>query len=837
MVFEEDRMRIKSRARSRIARAPWLAQLALPPAALAVSAMVGCLPEQAEEQAPEDESTAAATLIDPSCRNFPAVPTFNDFPAITSLITQDPTIEARIKTILGGMTLAQKVGQMTQAEIQSITPAQVQQFAIGSVLNGGGSWPSNNKHATPADWTARADAYWQASMSTPSKIPIIWGIDAVHGNNNVFGTTLFPHNIGLGAARDTCLLRNIGAMTAQQVRVSGQDWAFAPTLAVVRDDRWGRTYEGYSEDPSVTRVYADAMMHGLQGNPNTSSTSFTGVIATAKHFIGDGGTANGTDQGVNMSSLSDMVNIHGQGYYGALAAGAQTVMVSYSSWTNPAAGINEGKMSGSHHMLTDVIRTKMGFDGLLVSDFNAIGQVPGCTNSSCPQAVNAGIDLFMVPTDWQAFISNTVAQVQNGQIPMSRIDDAVTHILRVKLRAGLFNEPKPSQRAMAGDATKLVNRALARQAVQESLVLLKNNNNVLPLARNQKILVIGKSADSFSNQSGGWSLTWQGTGNTNADYATGDTILTGIKNTVGASQVTFSADGTGVNVASFGAVIAVIGETPYAEFMGDIASTGTLEHARRFPEDIAALNRVRGQGVPVVTVLLSGRPLYTNKELNASDAFVAGWLIGTEGGGVADVLFRNASGGINVDFTGKLSYSWPRAACQTPLNVGQPSYNPLFAFGFGLTYSDHQTLGALDETSVSGGCGNGTGAPHTGPFTGFGGKCVDVAAASTANGTAIQLFDCNGTNAQQWTIATDGSIQALGKCLDVTAAGTANGAVTQLFDCNGTGAQQWAPQANGSLVNPASGRCLDATGPSSANGTRLQIWDCSGNANQKWTLP
>jgi hypothetical protein len=236
-------------------------------------------------------------------------------------------------------------------------------------------------------------------------------------------------------------------------------------------------------------------------------------------------------------------------------------------------------------------------------------------------------------------------------------------------------------------------------------------------------------------------------------------------------------------------------------------------------------------------VLLSGRALHTSKELNASDAFVAGWLPGTEGGGVADVLFRNASGGINVDFTGKLSYSWPRAACQTPLNVGQPNYNPLFAFGFGLTYSDHQTLGALDETSVSGGCGNGTGAPHTGPITGFGGKCVDVAAASTANGTAIQLFDCNGTNAQQWTIAADGSIQALGKCLDVTAAGTANGTVTQLFDCNGTGAQQWAPQANGSLVNPGSGRCLDATGPSSANGTRLQIWDCSGNANQKWTLP
>jgi hypothetical protein len=290
-----------------------------------------------------------------------------------------------------------------------------------------------------------------------------------------------------------------------------------------------------------------------------------------------------------------------------------------------------------------------------------------------------------------------------------------------------------------------------------------------------------------------------------------------------------------VNVASFNAVIAVIGETPYAEFMGDITASGTLEHARRFPEDLAALDRVRGHGPPVITVLLSGRALYTNKELNRSDAFVAAWLIGTEGGGIADVLFRNASGGINVDFSGKLSYSWPRAACQTPLNVGSPGIDPLFPFGFGLTYSDHQTLGALDETSVSGGCGTGT--TRTGPITGFGGKCVDVAGASTANGTAIQLFDCNGTGAQQWTIAANGSIQALGKCLDVAAAGTANGTVTQLFDCNGTGAQQWTASANGALVNPASGRCLDATGVSSANGTRLQIWDCSGGANQRWTLP
>ena len=831
-------MRIKSRARARTARAPWLAKLALPPAALAVSAMLGCVPEpQAQDQSPGDESTAVSAVIDPACRNFPAVPTFNDFPAITSQITQDPAIEARIRTILGGMSLAQKVGQMVQAEIQSITPDQVRQFAIGSVLNGGGSWPGNNKHAAPASWTALADSYWQASMSTsvPTKVPIIWGIDAVHGNNNIFGATLFPHNIGLGAARDTCLLRSIAAATARQVRVTGQDWAFAPTLAVVRDDRWGRTYEGYSEDPSITRVYAAEMMRGLQGLGDTSATTFPGVIATAKHFIGDGGTNNGVDQGVNMSSLTDMINIHGQGYYGALGAGAQSVMVSYSSWTNTAAGINEGKMHGSHHMLTDVLRQKIGFDGLLVSDFNGIAQVPGCTTSSCPQAVNAGIDLFMVPTDWQQFITNTVAQVQNGQIPMSRIDDAVTHILRVKLRAGLFEAPRPSQRAMAGDGTKLVERALARQAVQESLVLLKNNGNVLPLARTQRILVVGKSADSFSNQSGGWSLTWQGTGNSNADYTTGDTILTGIKNTVGANQVVFSADGTGVNVASFNAVIAVIGETPYAEFMGDITATGTLEHARRFPEDLAVLDRVRGQGVPVITVLLSGRALYTNKELNRSDAFVAAWLPGTEGGGIADVLFRNASGGINVDFSGKLSYSWPRAACQTPLNVGTPNYNPLFPFGFGLTYSDHQTLSTLDETSVTGGCGSGT--PHTGPITGFGGKCVDVAAAATANGTAIQLFDCNGTGAQQWTIAADGSIQALGKCLDVTAAGTANGTVTQLFDCNATGAQQWTASANGALVNPASGRCLDATGVSSANGTRLQIWDCSGGANQKWTLP
>jgi beta-glucosidase len=654
--------------------------------------------------------------------------TLADFPAITSAIPKDATQESQIASIVAGMTLAQKVGQMTQPSITAITPEEVGQYYIGSVLNGGGAWPNNDKHASVADWLALADAYWTASMGNDMavKIPVIWGTDAVHGDNNVYGATLFPQNIGLGAANDPDLVERIGEAVAQQVRSTGIDWSFAPTLAVVRDDRWGRTYEGFSEDPMIVYDYGGKYVTGLQGSFAASNRPT--VIATAKHFMGDGGTDQGKDQGENKYPVGDMVNVFGAGYYSALAAGAQTVMASFNSWTfhglapdGTQLDFDNVKMHGNKYLLTDVLKTKMGFDGLVVSDWNGIGQVAytdangqtqQCTNSSCPPAINAGIDIVMVPDDWKAFIANTIASVQAGEIPVSRIDDAVTRILRVKMRAGLFTmangasvSTKPSARPGAADPAALVHRELAREAVRKSLVLLKNENAVLPLARNQKVLVVGKSADSIPNQTGGWSLTWQGTTNVNADFPNADSILAGIKEAAGDANVTFSVDGKGVDVTQFQAVVAVIGETPYAEGIGDIGKTGTLEHARRYPEDLAVLDLVSGKGVPVVTVLVSGRPVWANKELNRSNAFVAAWLPGTEGKGVADVLFRDAGGNVAYDFTGKLSYSWPKTACQTPLNKGDAGYDPLFAFGYGLTYAAPGTVGVLDETAPTLGCG------------------------------------------------------------------------------------------------------------------------------------
>lgn len=625
-----------------------------------------------------------------------------DWPRVTSAIAPDPALEARIARILAGMTLAQKVGQMTQAEIRHATPEDVRRHALGSVLNGGGSWPGGRKHAGVRDWLRLAERYHAASMATdlPVKVPVIWGTDAVHGHNNVFGATLFPHHIGLGAANDPALVREIGAATAKAVRATGIAWVFAPTLAVARDDRWGRTYESFSEDPAIVAALGTAYVQGLQGTLGPAD-----VIATAKHFIGDGGTQEGRDQGLNTATREQMIRLHAPPYVGALGAGVQTVMASFHSWHDSAAGIDHGKMHGSRTLLTGVLKQRMGFDGFVVSDWNGIGQVPGCTASSCAQAINAGIDMVMVPQDWKAFIANTVAQVRSGQIPMARIDDAVTRILRVKLRAGLF-ERRPAQGAHAGDAAALQARALARRAVRQSLVLLKNQGGVLPLARDARVLVVGKSADSLENQSGGWSLTWQGSGNRHADFPAGQSVLAGLRAALGARRVVHSADGRGVDPAAFDAVIAVLGETPYAEGNGDIPPSGTLRHSSRHPEDLAVLERVAGRGKPVITVFVAGRPLWTNDLLNLSDAFVAAWLPGTEGGGVADVLLRATDGSVAHDFRGRLPMSWPAAACQTPLNAGEPGAAPLFALGHGLSYAaPAPPLGTLDTTVPGGGCG------------------------------------------------------------------------------------------------------------------------------------
>jgi len=668
----------------------------------------------------------AKAVADP-CRAIPAPQAASAvWTALQPAVTADAEMETKIASIVAKMTLEQKVGQMVQGEIAGTSPADVTTYSLGSMLNGGGSWPASARHATAQAWRDMADAYFAASPSVDgTKIPVLWGIDAVHGNNNVYGATVFPHNIGLGAAHDACLVQQIGAATAAEVRATGQDWAFGPTLAVVRDDRWGRTYEGYSEDPAIVRWYGEAAFKGF-GALDPDGKHLRGVLATAKHFIGDGGTTGGTDQGNNQHPESDLINIFSQGYYGALGpGGGQTVMISFNSW-NSGAGDHpaEGKIHGSKYLITDVLKGQMGFDGLTVTDWNGHGQVIGCTNADCPQAVNAGIDLFMIPAraDLIAFITNTIAEVglpadNVKHIPIERINDAVTRILRVKARAGLLgSSEKPSARTNANDAA-LLHRDLARAAVRESLVLLKNDDAVLPLARptDKKILVVGNGADSFSTQTGGWTISWQGADLTNADFpaGVGDTVLAGIQAAAGTDRVDSFPTAAALAAANpdfarYAAVIAVVGETPYAEGAGDITASMTLGKQGKYPaaEIQALLAAVANHGVPVVTVLLSGRPLWVNPEINLSNAFVAGFLPGTEGAGIADVLFKKADGTVNFDFSGKLSYSWPKADCQTPLNVGDASYDPLFAFGFGLSYgSPSTTLTSLDETRSAAGCG------------------------------------------------------------------------------------------------------------------------------------
>lgn len=599
------------------------------------------------------------------------------------------------------MTLRQKVGQMTQAEIHSITPDEVRTYHVGSVLNGGSSWPRRNKHAKLSDWLELAESYYQASMRSDAAIPVpvIWGTDAVHGHSIIYGATLFPHNIGLGATHNPQLVGAIGRAVARAVRASGIQWVFAPTLAVARDDRWGRTYEGFSEDPAIVETYGHYYVAGLQGRLGSEDS----VLATAKHFVGDGGTYRGVDRGETRATLQQLVSIHGRGYVGALRAGVQTVMASFSSWNDVGAGKNYGKMHGNRYLLTEILKNRLGFDGLVVSDWNAIGHLPGCSDDSCPAAINAGIDMVMVPEDWRSFIDNTLRQVESGEISVQRIDDAVLRILRVKLRAGLF-EQGPAANRNAGRNELLTPRGLARQAVRESLVLLKNDGHVLPLKRSARLLVVGAGADAFSHQSGGWSLTWQGTDNSNDDFPVGETILGGLRAAISSGRVDYTADGAVANLSDYDAVIAVLSETPYAEKKGDISPDHNISFSRRYPEQVAMLTGLAGRGVPLITVLLTGRPVYVNDVLNLSSSFVVAWLPGTEGGGVADLLVIPENVKTAADFTGTLAFSWPRHPCQAVINVDETTDKPLFAPGYGLRYSRSIKLGRVEEHDTTAIC-------------------------------------------------------------------------------------------------------------------------------------
>ncbi|GAB4188381.1 MAG: exo 1,3/1,4-beta-D-glucan glucohydrolase [Wenzhouxiangellaceae bacterium] len=614
------------------------------------------------------------------------------WPALTAPIAIDPQLEQRIDDLLAQMSDAEKVGQLIQADINSVTPADVRRYHLGSVLNGGNSAPGEQPYAAADAWLAAADEYYAAAMDDSDghvAIPLLWGSDAVHGHNNVIGATLFPHNIGLGAARNPELIQRIGEITATEVAVTGLDWTFAPTLAVVQDERWGRTYEGYSADPAVVAAYASAMVEGLQGPLNSAAFLNRGkVIATAKHFLGDGGTVDGKDQGDNRSSETELREIHGAGYPPALLAGAQTVMASFSSWRGD-------KLHGHAGLLTGVLKQRWQFDGFVVGDWNGHGQVTGCTNTHCPRAINAGLDMFMAPDSWRELYTNTLDDVTNGAIPRPRLDDAVRRILRVKLRAGLFEAGPPSSRPLAGRFDLLAapqHRAVARDAARQSLVLLKNQQQLLPLANHLRLAVTGDGADNISKQAGGWTLSWQGKGHSNSDFPQAESILDGIRAAVephGGQVMALAADElTDLKADQVDAAIVVFGEDPYAEFQGDIPHLG---FSLLQPEPLTQLTTLREKGIPTVAIFLSGRPLWLNPEINQSDAFVAAWLPGSEGGGVADLLFEQAADGAAYEFRGQLPFPWPNSA--------MPSSNdqPLWPLGYGLSKTDDGNIAALNE--------------------------------------------------------------------------------------------------------------------------------------------
>jgi beta-glucosidase len=658
---------------------PLIRRLAFSASLAAVIA--GCATAQTRP-APVQAVAPAASIVTDAARAHPALWPKAASPAAMS----DAATEAFVTELMSRMTLEEKVGQTIQADISAIKPEDLLTYPLGSILAGGNSSPGGNERASPQAWVDLARAFREANARRGgAAIPLIYGIDAVHGHNNVVGATIFPHNVGLGAARDPDLIRRIGEATAMEVAVTGADWTFGPTLAVPRDDRWGRAYEGYGENPEIARSYAGPMTLGLQGKLTREPLKPGHIAGSAKHFLADGGTDGGHDQGDFKGSEWELIDLHLSGYPQAVDAGVLSIMASFSSW-------NGVKHSGNETILTDVLRGPLGFDGFVVSDWNAHGQLPGCSNESCALAFNAGIDMFMAPDSWKPLYTNTLAQARSGEIPAARLDEAVRRILRAKVKAGLFRAERPVE----GKFDQLgspAHRALAREAVRKSLVLLKNEGSVLPIKAGAKVLVAG-SADDIGQASGGWTLTWQGTGNSKADFPNGQSIWDGLNDAVraGGGQATLSPDGR--FAAKPDVAIVVFGETPYAEFQGDI---DTLDFKPEEP--LAILKRLKAAGVPTVSVFLSGRPLWTNPEINQSDAFVAAWLPGSEGGGIADVLVGDKAGKARHDFQGTLSFSWPKDAAGQPLNVGQPGYDPQFAYGYGLRYAAPAKVGLLSEDS------------------------------------------------------------------------------------------------------------------------------------------
>jgi beta-glucosidase len=576
------------------------------------------------------------------------------------VIYKDPaySIDDRVDDLLSRMTLEEKIGQMTQAERQALrSENDIQTCFLGSILSGGGSAPSPN---VPSEWADMYDRFQASAMKTRLGIPLIYGIDAVHGHNNVYGAVIFPHNIGMGCTRNPDLAEQAARATAEEVAGTGIDWTFGPCIAVPRNERWGRTYEGFGETPELAEQMAAAEVRGFQGNNLADPAT---ILACTKHFVGDGGTTNGQDQGDTQVDEQTLRDIHMQGYISAIQQGVGSIMVSFNSW-------NGQKMHGNYYLLTTVLKGELGFDGFLISDWSGIDQLPGDYASDIETSINAGLDMIMVPNKFIEFIATLTDLVNSNRIPMSRIDDAVRRILRIKFKLGLFEFPY-TNRGFAGSIGSPAHREIARECVRQSVVLLKNENQILPLAKNiAKIHVAGKNADDLGNQCGGWSITWQGS---SGDITQGTTILQAIQNTVSpGTDVTFSMDGSGAGDADVG--IVVIGETPYAEGAGDQSDLNLST------QDIATIENVKNAGIPVIAILVSGRPMIIVPILDDCQAFIAAWLPGTEGQGVADVIFGD------YNPTGKLSHSWPRNMSQIPINYGDSNYDPLFPYGFGLSY-------------------------------------------------------------------------------------------------------------------------------------------------------
>ncbi len=593
---------------------------------------------------------------------------------------KDPTasLEDRVEDLLARMTLEEKIGQMTQVENLSIDKDDITDLFIGSILSGSDGHPSTNN---PESWAKMVNAYQERALKTRLSIPLIYGVDAIHGHNGVKGAVIFPQSIGLGASRDPDLVRRIGRITAEEMVATGIYWNFAPIVAVPQDIRWGRTYESYSEDTDLVSLLSRAFIEGLQGDDLNDPLT---VLATPKHFVGDGGTTWGTskmfigqqfmlDQGDTRVDEATLRRIHLPPYIDALDAGVLSIMVSFSSW-------NGEKMHGHKYLLTDVLKNELGFEGFLVSDWGGIDQIADRYDDAVVMAINAGVDMNMVPYDYDRFIQTLTSAVEKGDVSEERIDDAVRRILRVKFKLGLFERPFANE-ALLTNVGSEEHRSLASQAVAKTLVLLKNNEDTLPLPKDTAMIFVGgKAANDIGIQCGGWTLQWQGrTGN----IMEGTTILEGIKNTVDpATRVEFNRFGRFERIldedghqaiAEIG--IVVVGEFPYQEGVGDRADLHLSD------ADIGLIERMRERSKKLVIILISGRPMIITEQLPLADAFVAAWLPGTEGQGLSDVLFGD------LPFTGKLPFSWPRRMDQLPFdfsNLGTGEEGPLFPYGYGL---------------------------------------------------------------------------------------------------------------------------------------------------------